>query len=575
MMPSRIQLQDAFKAYTQELDKLLSPRETVRRVREKLERSGADILTRTLRIDTGRLGIPVTISLCGTEAVRTIGTRKQMGKGCTPEQAEASALMELVERYSFFSFVKNGPFLEGTYQNFKEKALPFSYIPLSVYDPDPGDGKTRICFEDLPQRWCRALDLTHEREILLPIDWFYLINEYNGPAAGNSLEEAILQGLCEVVERHVSSVITHDGMETPTVDPASIKHPAGRELLEKFERQGIKVYLKDFSLDTGIPTIGALAYDPSTFPASSEIVFTAGTTTDPEKSVIRALTEVAQLAGEFKHRTTYRPTLPKFSRPEDAFYLTSSSRFVDLAGLPDLSNDNFRQEIRSCTAALEKVGMDVFAVNVTHPQLGIPAVYVVIPGAHFMDRTRENSVAYHAARLISQHSDPDLAFSELGRMFSLFPDRYEIRFFLGYACERKELPEAALSHFEASLRLAPRGIDLASIYCHLGIAYRDQSLFDDAIEMLETARAHDPSLKEIYEQLGFCYFKQGKYESAIEQFEKALEIDPGSALDYANIGANLRAMGHIETAIPLFKMALDIDPDLEFARVQLNQLIGN
>ncbi len=567
-----IQLHDAFKTYTYELDKLVSPQETIHRIREKLKKTGTDILLKTLRIDTHRLGIPVYLSLCGPEAVRMTGTKKQMGKGCTPEQAEASALMELVERFSFFGLIKNGHFLETSYRNLQEEALEFRYIPLSVYDPDPHDERNRICFEELPMRWTWALDITHGKEVLVPIDWFYLIHEYNGPAAGNSIEEALLQGLCEVVERHVSSIITYEKRITPTIDPDSIKDPAGRDLLEKFKRNGIKVYLKDFSLDTGIPTVGALAYDPSTFPDSSEIIFTAGTTTNSEKSVIRALTEVAQLAGEFQHKTTYRPTLPKFTRLEDALYVMSNLEVVDLATLPNLSDNNFYQEIKSCAAALRKIGLDVFVINTTHPKIQIPSVYVVIPGAHFMERTRENSVSYHASRLASQLTDEHQALVEMQRIASLFPDRYEVQFFLGYAYERKGLPEMALSHFEKALKMEPKPVDVANIYCHMGVAYRDQGLFDKAIQNFEIAREHNDSLKEIYQQLGFCYFKIGDYEKAIGQFEKAIEIDPGSAMDYANIGANLKAMGHIQMAIPLYEMALEIEPDLEFARTQLHQI---
>ena len=56
-----------------------------------------------MRIDSGRLDIPVYLSLLGVDARRVVPTHKQMGKGATPVQAEASALMELVERFSFFS----------------------------------------------------------------------------------------------------------------------------------------------------------------------------------------------------------------------------------------------------------------------------------------------------------------------------------------------------------------------------------------------------------------------------------------------------------------------------------------
>jgi ribosomal protein S12 methylthiotransferase accessory factor len=571
-MRSGISLHNAYKTYTSDLDKLIPPQETIQSVRGKLRDLREDILIKTLRIDTGRFGIPVYLSLCGTDAVRTIGTKKQMGKGCTAEQAEASALMELVERFSFFRFIKNVHFLETSYRNLQEEALAFHYIPLSVYDPNPHDERNRICFEELPMRWTWALDITHGKEVLIPIDWFYLIHEFNGPAAGNSLEEAILQGLCEVIERHVSSVITHQRLETPTINPKTMRNPAAQDLLNKFKRNGIEVSLKDFSLNTGIPTVGALAYDPSTFPDSSEIVFTAGTTTNPEKSVIRALTEVAQLAGEFQHKTSYRPTLPKFTRLEEAWYLTSASNVVDVSTLPKLSNQDFLQEIKFCIATLKTIGLDVFVVDVTHPEIGIPAVYVIIPGTHFMDRTRENSVAYHAARLASQMADESQAATEMERIARLFPDHYEVRFFLGYAYERQGIPEMALSHFETALKMEPRHIDVANIYCHIGIAYREQGFFEKAIEMFKVAHQHNDTLKEVYQQLGFCYFKAREFGKAIEQFEKAIEIDPGSAIDYANIGANLKAMGHVQMAIPIYEMALEIDPDLEFARDQLYKI---
>ncbi|MGD9017447.1 MAG: hypothetical protein PVH30_08685, partial [Desulfobacterales bacterium] len=95
-MTHRIQLSDAYKQSTHDQDKTVAPWETVRRVKERLAQVEMDILTETRRIDNGRLDIPVFFSVCGEDARRITGTRKQMGKGATPEQAEASAVMELV-----------------------------------------------------------------------------------------------------------------------------------------------------------------------------------------------------------------------------------------------------------------------------------------------------------------------------------------------------------------------------------------------------------------------------------------------------------------------------------------------
>ena len=108
-MLQALTLADAFKGYTYDLDKLLPPAETIARVKSRLAQVQLDILQETLRIDSGRLDIPVYLSLLGVDAQRVVPTKKQMGKGATPAQAEASALMELVERFSFFSYLAKGP----------------------------------------------------------------------------------------------------------------------------------------------------------------------------------------------------------------------------------------------------------------------------------------------------------------------------------------------------------------------------------------------------------------------------------------------------------------------------------
>ena len=111
-----ISLSSCPKGYTHDLDKAIAPEETVRRVRARLEAAQADILAETRRVDVGRLGIPVYLSVCGADARRVMPTRKQMGKGSSPAQAQASALMELMERYAFFTFWERRPcFREATW----------------------------------------------------------------------------------------------------------------------------------------------------------------------------------------------------------------------------------------------------------------------------------------------------------------------------------------------------------------------------------------------------------------------------------------------------------------------------
>ena len=134
MMLQALKFTDAVKGYTYDQDKLLTPEETIARVRERLEKLDLQILEQTMRIDSGRLDIPVYLSILGVDAKRVVPTQKQMGKGATPTQAEASALMELVERFSFFSYIEEGPLLYGKPRELAGQALDFSYLARSLFD---------------------------------------------------------------------------------------------------------------------------------------------------------------------------------------------------------------------------------------------------------------------------------------------------------------------------------------------------------------------------------------------------------------------------------------------------------
>lgn len=85
-----IRLTPCPKGYTKDLDKAVSPAQTIAHVQERLAAVNLDILAETRRVDVGRLGIPVYLSVCGADAREIMPTRKQMGKGSSPEQARAS-----------------------------------------------------------------------------------------------------------------------------------------------------------------------------------------------------------------------------------------------------------------------------------------------------------------------------------------------------------------------------------------------------------------------------------------------------------------------------------------------------
>jgi ribosomal protein S12 methylthiotransferase accessory factor len=573
-MKCKVELKDALKRYTIDQDKVLAPENTVKRFKERLKKINLDILKRTIRIDNGRLDIPIYFSLCGTDAHNIIGTKKQMGKGGTPSQSEASAVMELAERFSFFSFVKNPDnFFTERYCNIQDKVLPFESIAKSVHDESGDLPVTRKIFENLPLKWTWAYNLTRKEETLVPFDWFFAINEFNGPSAGNCVEEAVSQGICEIIERHTSSVISHNKLKVPAIRADSATDSLVVEMIAKYRRIGVKLFVSDFTLDTGIPSVGVLAYDPTTFPQLSEIVWTAGTTPDPQKAFSRALTEVAQLAGDFDTASNYVASgLPKFTDLTDAEYVTNPGKEIDISALPDLSDDNIKVEVENCLTALANIDMEVFLINTIHPELEIPAFYTIIPGAHFRERALVTSVGMFAAKHIAENRNPGEAIDELKKIDKDIPGKYYIKFYLGSCHIGLGDPDSALKYFEAAMNLEPYEQDIPSVYSYMGIALKDLGEYDKALDVLKKGAQLDPERTDIYNLMGFCHFKLKEHEAAIENFKKIIELDPSSAIDYANIASNYRDMGETAKAIRYYEMALTLDASIEFAKDNLEKL---
>lgn len=570
----RIVLQSCPKGYTKDLDKTVSPAETLDYVRARMADCGKNVLATTRRVDVGRLGIPVYLSICGDDARAVMPTRKQMGKGSSPEQAQASAVMELMERFAFFSFWEMKPHMVSAtwseaQQHCADRLLPISAMLKSV--DDPLDSETAVRVLDLC-RWqfFPATHLLQGENVWIPLDWFKLLNEFNGTSAGNSNEESLLQGVCELVERHVCCQIDRHHSITPTIAPESCDDPVLQNLLAAFAKEGIQLILKDFSLNMPVPTVGALAWDPKTFPDSSEIVFTAGTAASPAKAAIRAVTEVAQLAGDFCTNACYEASgLGKFRDLTETEWLAQGPS-VPLHSLPSVASTDFRDELYAALRGLAP--LEAYAIATTHPEMQIPAHYTLIPGLSFRERDKNQSLGLFVGRKLVEEGDMQTALEGMRTLDECYPNAHFLPFFRGMLAMRADNHDMAQQYFRKARDVQPDSDSKALAAFYDGYIDTLQERWSAAIPALTTAKTLCNDMKEYSNLLGVAHFKTGHYEEAAQAFRDVLRVDKGSAMDLANLGVCEKKLGQRAEAKEHLEAALELDASLEFARTHLAEL---
>lgn len=421
MLKSGISLSHERKQHTTGIDKAVSPADTIRRVKDLLKSLSIRLVADVARIDPGRLDIPVYVCSAGKDC--NIPSPKTMGKGPTVEQSEASALMEMMERFSHANFPGRHDHIRGSCREIAPDTLPPDHF---FYVPDRGgraSEESRMMFSGLPFSWVPAFSLSGKKDLLLPYEWFADIQGTNGLSAGNTMTEAVLQGLCEVVERHVCARVNSGRLSVPEIDLATVRDPVARDLLGKFFRHRIRLVCMDFSLDTGIPTVAGIAFDPSTFP-NSEIVYCAGTATHPEKALIRVLTEIQQMAVDFFKLDYYEGgILPKFRHPGEFEFLFDDRDPVPIQSLPDVSSEDLLEEVQNCTESLGRIGFEPFAVNISHPDLGIPAVFVIMAGSQLYEMSiRKLNDLYFLARQLKFIGRLEEAMGMFRRSMARYPE---------------------------------------------------------------------------------------------------------------------------------------------------------
>lgn len=325
------------------------------------------------------------------------------GKGQTDEQARASALCEALERYS------------GVYQGDEARvrtsmaalgegqAIHFNdlqhFSQAQFAQRDRINAATADRRRQVPERfevtsvidWTPAWSLASGRMRYVPFTYCYAeappdagarfgIHNPNGAAAGNCLEEAVLQGLLELIERDACAIWWYNQLGLPALDLDAVDDPYVSQLRREYARLGWDLWVLDLTHDLGIPVYAALAHHSQ----QQRFALGFGCHLDGQLALQRALTELNQL---------FDPsgTSPA---PWDADLLGDSSWLfpTNRAGgpakvMPRLGGTDLKSDIDYCVALLARHGMDTLIVDKTRPDIGLHVAQVIVPGLrHFWPR---------------------------------------------------------------------------------------------------------------------------------------------------------------------------------------------
>jgi ribosomal protein S12 methylthiotransferase accessory factor len=243
-----------------------------------------------------RVGIPCHV------AHKPMGTSLSngSGKGLTPEASRISAVMEAIEQ----SYWEAAPTV-----SIASTARRLRADGLEVVDCDAIPRmRYGLWNDDLELDWSPMVDLVTGDDVWVPTEVIHVllpsrrgaptfIMGSNGLASGNTLEEAILSGLNELIERDANALHTLRGPDTHehTFDVRRLCADVGdplSELVDAIDRAELQLDILDHTSDLGVPTYNAFVHDLAM--TRSGTFGGLGTNLDPVVALCRAVTEAVQ-----------------------------------------------------------------------------------------------------------------------------------------------------------------------------------------------------------------------------------------------------------------------------------------
>ncbi|OCG14280.1 30S ribosomal protein S12 methylthiotransferase accessory factor YcaO [Gilliamella apicola] len=279
------------------------------------------------------------------------------GKGASKKAALASALGEYFERLS------TNYFFSDFYLGEDAANADFVHYPTEKWFPIPESGLlpegllsekllkfynsngelTAMDLIDLqsshPERGICALPFVQQSDhktVYVPVNLIANLYASNGMSAGNTRNEARVQGLSEIFERFAKNKIIAEAISLPIIPTDVInRYPEVLAAIETLENEGFPLYCFDASLGGEFPVICVVLFNPQN--GTSYASFGA----HPNFGVAleRTVTELLQ-GRSLKDLDVFSP--PSFDNDDVADLSNLETHFIDSSGL--ISWDLFNQQ---------------------------------------------------------------------------------------------------------------------------------------------------------------------------------------------------------------------------------------
>jgi hypothetical protein len=424
-----------------ETRKCAPPERTLQRIEQGLRRLGLSFsyhgiqASRKAELYWGNLSIP------------TLGFSVE-GKGCSEKLARASAFAEMAERLSSgqavkpdflqgFDYADSFPRLHGYasfdfmpgYRCTRQEQLARPVAVERLLERHPAVTREllgRVRDSDAAAHWVDGYSITRGERVQVPLKLVHRISRSNGLAAGNTLEEAVVQASLEILKRFAAVEAVRRRLTLPTIALESMEYPLVRELAGFFAGNGIQVTVKDFGpalraggelaaggaggfngLEGRLPCYGLLmrnermegdrnpvkrAFRTRTFRVASSFW--------PPEALLRCFTERMQgktdrllrneayfdllWNGFLKRRCPdYRPEVflynifRKYEYAGNLGFLEKGEETSLPGAEPPL---DCLEEISLLCRISRALGSELVVVDHTHPVIGFPVVRVIMPG---------------------------------------------------------------------------------------------------------------------------------------------------------------------------------------------------